>query len=102
MKASSFAVIPIWAPRSKWNDIILLSHALNQNIAGAQREQCFTKKLMHARLKWREMESPQPSFGGRTHSDAYMVELAPQLPTLRKYAVFTKIILRDSHLEISR
>ena len=77
MKASSFAVIPIWAPRSKWNDIILPSRALNQNIPGAQREQCFTKQLKHARLKWREMGSPQPSFGGRAHSDAYMVELAP-------------------------
>ena len=37
-RASSFQIISIWAPRSKWNDIIMLSRALNQNIAGAQRE----------------------------------------------------------------
>ena len=28
-QASSFQIIPIWAPRSKWNDIIMLSRALN-------------------------------------------------------------------------
>ena len=79
MKASTFQIVPIWAPRSKWNDIIMLSRALNQNIAGAQREQCFTKQLVNARLKWREMGSSQPAYGGRVHSDAYMVELAPPI-----------------------
>ena len=55
--ASTFNIIPLWA----YNDsleIMHLSEALNQNIAGEQKEQTFLTQLVHARLKWRDMGSP--------------------------------------------
>jgi hypothetical protein len=71
--ASCFKIIPIFAARSKFSDVIHLSRALNQNVAGEQKEQSFTKQLQIARVKWREMGSPQPAYGGRAHTPAYLV-----------------------------
>lgn len=72
--ASTFNIIPIWENfDSKKNEIMHLSKSLNQNIAGEQREQSFSQQLAHARLKWRDMNSPMPSFGGRAHSAEYNV-----------------------------
>lgn len=75
-EASTFDIIPIFAPPSKFTDVIQLSRALNQNVAGEQKEQSFTKQLVNARIKWRDMGSPQPSFLGRSHSPEYLVRLA--------------------------
>lgn len=74
-EASCFKIIPIFAPRSKFTDVMHLSRALNQNVAGEQKEQSFLKQLATARIKWREMGSPQPAFGGRAHTAAYNVTL---------------------------
>ena len=48
--ASTFNVISIWQVFDlKNNDVVHLSRALNQNIVGEQREQSFTKQLLHYR-----------------------------------------------------
>jgi len=71
--ASTFNIILIWVHPSKFEHAIYLSKALNQNIADEQKEQCFTKQLINARVKWREMGSPQPSILGRLHSLEFLV-----------------------------
>ena len=70
--ASTFNIIPLWAHNESL-EIMHLSKALNQNIAGEQKEQTFLTQLVYARLKWRDMGNPQPSFMGRAHAKEYLV-----------------------------
>ena len=48
--ASTFNIIPLWA-HNELLEIMHLSKALNQNIAGEQKEQTFLTQLVHACLK---------------------------------------------------
>ena len=72
--ASTFNIIPIWANYdNKRTEMMHLSKALNQNVAGEQKEQRFMQQLANARIKWRDLGSPTPAYGGRQHSAAYNV-----------------------------
>ena len=51
-----------------------LSWVLNQDLAGAQKEQSFLKQLEHARLKWTDMGKPQLAQQSRHHSAEFKVK----------------------------
>jgi hypothetical protein len=76
-EASRFSVIPVWAHKRDPMKLILLSRVLNQDIAGPQKEESFTKQLMHARMKLSKMGKPQPAIHGRHHNKEYNVRLQP-------------------------
>jgi hypothetical protein len=76
-EASRFSVIPVWAHKKDSMKLMLLSRVLNQDIAGPQKEESFTKQLMHARMKWSEMGKPQPAIHGRHHNKEYNVRIQP-------------------------
>jgi hypothetical protein len=72
-KASRFNVIPLWCASMEKTKLLMLSRILNQELAGAQKEQSFMQQLVHARLKWTEMGEPQPAIQGRQHSPEFQV-----------------------------
>jgi len=75
VEASFFNIIPIWAPTSKFDDIMYLLQVLNQNIVGAQKKQSFTKQLLNTRIKWNDMGSLQSTLGSRQHLVEYLVRM---------------------------
>ena len=64
-KASSFNIIPVFAPKADHLKLLLLSRVLNQDMAGPQKEATFMMQILNARFKWKEMNCPKPSTLGR-------------------------------------
>ena len=64
-KASSFNIIPVFAPKADHLKLLLLSRVLNQDMAGPQKEATFMMQILNARIKWKEMNCPKPSTLGR-------------------------------------
>ena len=79
-KASSFNIIPVFAPKADHLKLLLLSRVLNQDMAGLQKEATFMMQILNARIKCKEMNYPKPSTLGRQHSLEFLVILV--LPSL--------------------
>ena len=50
-KASSFNIIPMFAPKADHLKLLLLSRVLNQDISGPQKEATFMMQILNARIK---------------------------------------------------
>ena len=72
-KASSFNIIPVFAPKANHLKPLLLSRVLNQDMAGFQKEATFRMQILNARIKWKEMNCPKPSTFGRQHTLEFLV-----------------------------
>ena len=79
-KASSFNIIPVFAPKADHLKLLLLSRVLNQDMAGPPKEATFMMQILNARIKWKEMNCPKPSTLGRQHTLEFLVILV--LPSL--------------------
>ena len=80
-KASSFNIIPVFAPKADHLKLLLLSRVLNQDMAGPQKEATFMMQILNARIKWKEMNYPKPSTLGCQHTFKFLVILV--LPSLK-------------------
>ena len=72
-KASTFNIIPVFAPKADHLKLLLLSCMLNQDIARPQKEATFMMQLLNARIKWKEMNCPKPSTLGWQHTLEFLV-----------------------------
>ena len=54
-KASSFNIIPVFAPKADHLKLLLLSHVLNQDMAGPQKEATFMMQILNARMEGDEL-----------------------------------------------
>ena len=72
-KASSFNIIPVFAPKADHLKLLLLSRVLNQDMAGPQKEATFMMQILNARIKWKEMNCPKPSTLGCQHTLEFLV-----------------------------
>ena len=72
-KASSFNIIPVFASKVDHLKLLLLSHVLNQDMAGTQKEATFMMQILNARIKWKEMNCPKPSTVGLQHTLEFLV-----------------------------
>ena len=69
-KASSFNIILVFVPKADHLKLLLMSHVLNQDMAGPQKEATFMMQLLNAR---KEMNCPKPSTLGRQHTLEFLV-----------------------------
>ena len=67
-KASKFNIIPDFPPKADHLKLLLLSHVLNQDMAGPQKEATFMMQILNARIKWKEMNCPKSSTLGCQHT----------------------------------
>ena len=72
-KASTFNIIPVFAPKADHLKLLLLSRVLNQDMAGPQKEATFMMQILNARIKWKEMNCPKPSTLGRQLTLEFLV-----------------------------
>ena len=80
-KASSFNIIPVFAPKANHLKLLLLSRVLNQDMVGPQKEATFMMQILNARIKWKEMNCSKPSTLGRQHTLEFLVIFV--LPSLK-------------------
>ena len=72
-KASSFNIIPVFAPKADHFKLLLVSRVLNQDMAWPQKEATFMMQILNARIKWKEMNCPKPSTLGRQYTLEFLV-----------------------------
>ena len=72
-KASSFNIIPMFAPKADHLKLLFLSCVLNQDMAGPQKEATFMMQILNAKIKWKEMNCPKPSILGCQHTLEFLV-----------------------------
>ena len=72
-KASNFNITPVFAPKADHLKLFLLSRVLNQDMVGPQKDATFMMQILNARIKWKDMNCPQPSTLGWQHSLEFQV-----------------------------
>ena len=72
-KALTFNIIPMFVSKVDHMKLLLLSHVLNQDMAGPQKEHTFIMRLLNTRIKWKDMDRPKPSTLGCQHPLEFLV-----------------------------